>query len=450
MMLFLLNFLRQRRVYTMNLYSHQKTFLNKNPEKVLLCWDTGTGKTRAAIEYAYKNGGYVLIIVPKSVLHKWAREVVMWGDGKGEIEIITDRDMMGLSMGTYFHITTKEKFRSHSNCCNLATTVIVDEAHYFSSMTSQMSKTLDKFIRTNEIPRILLLTATPYMSTPWNIYTLGGLLGWKWSYPKFRDKFFEESYIGSKIVGVRKVGKKIYKPKFGIEKEMARLVDRIGDIVDIQDAADIPEQTFEVMTVKLNAKQRKAMIELDEDNPAVRFTKFHQIENGTLKGNAYVEDRLIKNEKLDIIKTYAEGTKKIAIICRYNLQVEQLRQVLSSIKSDVYVINGATKDKDAIVQAVEGSRDCAVVINASCSEGYELPSINTAIFASLSFSYKDYKQMLGRFLRLNKLSKNFFLHLITQYGENDMRKESVDEAVYQAVKNKQNFDIAIYATSKTT
>jgi len=58
--------------------------------------------------------------------------------------------------------------------------------------------------------------------------------------------------------------------------------------------------------------------------------------------------------------------------------------------------------------------------------------------------------MLGRFLRANKLSKNFFLHLVTDYGLNGMRDISVDEASYISVKNGRNFDIEIYANSKTT
>lgn len=432
----------------MELYRHQKLFLEKNPETSLLCWDTGTGKTRAAIEYSYKNPGNVIIVCPKAVLRKWVSEVCKWTETSPDIvKQLSDRSYRVHTDNGFFTVMTKEYFRKYGDGYKYHETVVIDEAHYFAGMTSLMSKNLGKFIREGKIERVLLLTATPYMSSPWNIYTLAQHLGYRWSYPKFRDAFFEERYIGSKMVAGRKVGKKIWVPQKNIENRIAKLVDRIGDIVDIQNAADIPEQTFDVLTTKLTKQQRAAMLDIDEVNPVVRYTKFHQIENGTLKGNDYEDDKLIHNEKIEAINTYAEGARKIAVICRYNLQVEQVAKALKKIKKNVFIINGATKDKEEIVEKVELLDDCAVVINASCSEGYELPSINTIIFASLSYSYKDYKQMLGRFLRLNRLSKNYFLHLITVSEVNDIFPMSVDEAVYKSIKKKEDFNIEIYAQS---
>jgi len=89
-----------------------------------------------------------------------------------------------------------------------------------------------------------------------------------------------------------------------------------------------------------------------------------------------------------------------------------------------------------VVQDIGTVDEAIVLINASCSEGYELPSIGVILFASLSFSYKDYKQMLGRFLRINALKKNVYIHLIS---------EGVDTEVYKSIMNKQDFDIAIYS-----
>jgi predicted helicase len=114
----------------------------------------------------------------------------------------------------------------------------------------------------------------------------------------------------------------------------------------------------------------------------------------------------------------------------------------SDIKKNVYMINGSVKNRDEITQQIEKDDECIVVINAACSEGYELPSIGTIIFASLSFSYKDYKQALGRFLRINKLKKNVYIHLVTA--------GSVDEGVYNAIMKKQDFDIEIYANENRT
>ena len=106
----------------------------------------------------------------------------------------------------------------------------------------------------------------------------------------------------------------------------------------------------------------------------------------------------------------------------------------------VFLINGDEKDKDAVALEAEASDECVCLINAACSEGYELPSIGFIVFASFSFSYKDYKQAIGRFLRGNKLKKNVYLPLVNE--------GTIDHAVYQSILNKQDFDIAIYSRSQ--
>lgn len=423
----------------MELYEHQKRFLENPPRKRLLHWDTGTGKTRAAVEWALRIDNEklspsergILIICPKSVKQKWWDETADW---------ITKSSYKGFLI---YSVVTKEEFRKDWESYKGIQAIIVDEAHYFAGMKSQLTKNLQKFIKKNKVERVLLLTATAYMSTPWNIYVLAKHLGCKWSYIKFKDMFFEERYVGRKVMlpngQVRQ--RTVPKVKDGIEEEIAKLVATIGDVVHITECADIPEQIFEVEKFGLNDKQKKAMTEIEDLEPLVRFTKKHQIENGILKGDEYVEDKFFSNDKLERIYDLVSENKKIAIVCRYNLQITAIFRHLQKLERKVLVINGSTKDKEDIVRQAESLDDVIVLINASCSEGYELPSIGVCVFASLSFSYKDYKQMQGRFLRLNKLKKNVYIHLVT--------KDGVDQAVYDSVMKKQDFDITIYAQDMT-
>jgi superfamily II DNA or RNA helicase len=225
------------------------------------------------------------------------------------------------------------------------------------------------------------------------------------------------------------------------EEELAELVKKIGDVVHIDECVDVPDQVFETRVFKTNKKQEKLMkdISLKETNPVVKFTKFHQIENGSLKGDEYNENVFIEADKHDHILELARENKKLAVFCRYNLQIDSLYSLIQSQLKDklVYIIRGDVNNRDEIVQAVEKAEDCVILINSACSEGYELPSIGVVVFASLSFSFKDYVQAQGRFLRINALKKNVFIHLINE--------GSVDEAVFESISNKQDFDLAIYA-----
>ncbi len=54
----------------MNLYKHQKRIVEKAPEKHILAWEMGTGKTIAALELA-KLTQNLLVICPKSLKEQW-------------------------------------------------------------------------------------------------------------------------------------------------------------------------------------------------------------------------------------------------------------------------------------------------------------------------------------------------------------------------------------------
>jgi superfamily II DNA or RNA helicase len=231
--------------------------------------------------------------------------------------------------------------------------------------------------------------------------------------------------------------------KKGIEPYLNSLITSVGSVVKLEDCFDVPEQTDEIVTVKLTKKQIKAKEEITNWEPIVRFTKYHTIENGVQLADEYVpEDTYYENEKIEYIQNLLTEHKKIAVACRYNLQIEKYMQALTESGYVVYVINGATKDRQDVIDKVNKAESCVILINASCSEGYELPTIGTIVFASMSFSYKDYVQFRGRFLRSNALKKNLYIHLIVDGG--------VDEDVYQCIQNKQDFSFELLKNNKVT
>lgn len=397
----------------MTYYSHQQKLLDLNPPKYLLAWGTGAGKTKVSIGLALKNCDTCLVICPKALKENWVRETT------------------GLTMK--FLVLTKEEFKKQAPTLPPFDGIIVDEAHYFAGFRnmrdqSQMHKTLFAYIKKWSIEYIWLLSATPYLSTPMNIYALARLLGKPWNYQKFKEHFFYEVTMGRRTVPM-------VRPN--IEDDLKNCVLELGDTVSLDEVADVPDQIFETEFLALTDAQHKGIAGIMETNFIVRFTQQHQIENGALKDDGYRGDTFYENLKVDRVLALAEEHKKVAVFCRYNLQIEALKVVLEEkLKKPVYLITGAVQGRDAVVRAADAADECVVLINASCSEGYELPSIGVIIFASLSFSLKDYIQCQGRFLRINKLKKNIFIHLVS--GE-------IDTAVYECIMKKQDFHLEIYA-----
>ena len=184
------------------------------------------------------------------------------------------------------------------------------------------------------------------------------------------------------------------------------------------------------MKFELTKEQEQGIKDIEETAFITRWTKAHQIENGLKYGDEYTEDKEYDCGKTRRIMELCQQNKKIAIFCRYTKQMDMLKDVLLNIRSNIFLLRGDVKDRDAVIQQVNASEDCIVIIQAQCSVGYELPSIDIVIFASLSFSYVDYAQAIGRFLRINKLKENTYYHLVSR---------GVDEDVYDCIMRKEDF-----------
>jgi len=271
------------------------------------------------------------------------------------------------------------------------------------------------------------LSATPYSSGPWNIYTAALMLGFNYSYKWFENEFFYKIPMGTRLVPmVRK----------GIEPQIKDIINTIGSTVTLEECFDVPEQINIVEYFNLTPEQVKGIESITDTEHIVYWTKRHQIENGVLKSDGYIDEKVFKAEKTDRLIELVKEHKKMAIICRYNAQISSLEKKLKDIKK-TFIINGKVQNRDEVVQEVERLDDCVILIQSACAEGYELPSIGVIVFASMDFSYVKYKQMRGRFLRGNKLKKNVFIHLLVDNG--------VDNDVYKNVMDKKDFSFKIYS-----
>jgi len=393
-----------------DLYKHQIEFLKTDPDKSALVWSCGTGKTRTAIEWAW--GQMPLIICPKALKANWFREC----------------DNIGVSS----RILTKEEFRKYYKEIPKHSCIIVDEVHngfLTPNFKSQMSKALRDYIKKHNVPRILLLSATVYTSSPWNIYQLAVLLGHKWNWKAFSYTFFDQIRMGMRVIP---------QAKKGIEPKLAELTKKIASVVNIYDVLDVPlQQHCEPEYFSLTKEQERAIKDNYDPVPIVRYTQQHEIENGILLGNEFRELQTYETDKEERIKAICEENKKVAIVCRYNAQIDSLRESLQSSGKQIMVIRGDVKDRDFVTRTAEQSEECIVLIQADCAEGYELPSFPICVFASMSYSYTKWEQICGRFLRMNKPSRTTFIYLLTE-------GESVDQGVYDAVKRREDFKIELF------
>lgn len=397
------------------LFLHQQKIVDEFPKRICLVWETGTGKSLASMCLANKTQKKYLIICPKSLKLGWILK----------------------TEGLPATVMTKEEFRRDWETVESFDCVVVDEAHYFFGMKSQMSKALEKYMKKNKVTYRYFLTATPYGSTPWDVYRMIQLLGFEISWATFDRTFFYSVRMGGRVIPVAKPN---------IEGKLTDLLKKYSSIVRFDECIDVPPQIFETEYFELTSEQRKAIESIDDVLSITKYGKIHQICGGSLKGDGYVETKHFKSDKFDRAIELCRQNKKIMVICRYNNEISNLKDELAKVMPDrtVYVINGEISgdERHQAVTHCDSLDSYVLLVNASCSEGYQVPSCPVMVFYSYDFKLRSWIQMKGRILRIDRPKKNLYISLVV--------KGTIDESVFNTVTvEKNDFHMHIYCANVT-
>lgn len=271
---------------SLKLYEHQSRFLaSPKRHKTALIWSCGTGKTLTAILWAKERDDLGTVIVcPKALRQNWLNE--------------TERMALNNAI-----VLSKEEFKKHAFASPQQ--IIVDEVHngfLTPQFKSAMSKALRAFCK--KAPRVLLLSATVYTSSPWNIYNLAEYVGINWNWQAFNQTFFNQIRMGRRFVPVAKPEAK---------RQLAETVKTFCSIVDIRDCIDVPEQLHcDPELFALTAAQMAAVKANYDPVPIVRYTKQHEIEQGILLPNEFTELQTFPADKNDRILSLAKENPKMA------------------------------------------------------------------------------------------------------------------------------------------
>ncbi len=379
---------------TKTLYAHQQRFIDKNPNRALLVWETGTGKTVAACLWLAKRAHVkALVVCPKAIVGKWKRDLVEWGV---VADVCSRDDVKKIDLSKYGAL-------------------VLDEAQDFASPLftggrSQRATVIYNYIKTHPEAFMLLLTATPVRSTPYNIHTLACYLGHYWPIKDFRDKFF---YFTNQF------GRLHWEKRNGWQKMIRPYVEKISDIVLMQDCIDVPEQHSQTERIKWS-KEQEASLSTEYQEPTAAWAERHRTENG--------------KEKFKVLKGIIDGYRKVIVVCHYRSQIEEYAAWIGE-ERQVFVLHGGVSDQDTVIKEAREADDCIFIIQASMGAGFDAAEFSVVVFASMSFKYVDYVQMKGRVKRINNLHENTFIHLLGG---------KCDEAVYHSIQQNKDFDVHDY------
>lgn len=379
------------------LYEWQSKALTSPNNHAIWCAETGTGKTHTAKLWLLQEGRdtNAVIIVPKQLRASWKKDA------------------------PYATVYSFEDFVKADPPAN-PSAIVVDEADAMASplfvakSRSKRTEKLYNYVMANPEAHVLLLTATPVRSTPWNMHTLLVLAKleppetWK----AYRDCYFELQYKPY-------LPRPAYFPRAGWQKMMQALIDKYTHTALMSDIVDLPEETHDI--IKLEPPE----YEENEWEPAKQFVSDHLAE---------------QRGKGARIKEIAKGYRKVVVVAHYREQIDLLYKDLSTERFTV-VLDGRTKKPEDVIKAAEEAPECYFIIQASVGAGFELPSFAVMVFASQGYSVRNWVQMCGRIKRINALKPVKYFYL--QAGR-------CDRMVYKTIKAGEDFVPSKYKQHGTT
>jgi len=143
--------------------------------RAVLADDMGLGKTRQAItalKVEEPNGPY-LVVCPASVKRNWSREIQLVLPG-AEVRVLGGAADRGALPGAEWVVVNYDVLKKHE--ARLAEVpwggLVFDEAHYVRNHQSQRSRSARKLVGALEDPVVYLLTGTPLLNRPRDLFPL--------------------------------------------------------------------------------------------------------------------------------------------------------------------------------------------------------------------------------------------------------------------------------------
>jgi superfamily II DNA or RNA helicase len=371
----------------MALYPWQEKALTPPNDHAIWCAEAGTGKTHAAVLWLQQGerSKNAVVICPKQIRADWKARA---------------------PFATVYSFEDFLKAIPPEN----PSAVVVDEADamasplFIAKARSKRTGRLYNYLYDYPDVHILLLTATPVRSTPWNIHTLLVLAKIKSpdTWKKYQSMFFELQYKPF-------LPRPAYFPVKGWQSRMQDLINKYTHTALMADMVELPEETHEVIKLKAPDYEKN-----EEWEPMAQFVADHRLE---------------QQSKDKTIKEIARGYRKVVVVAHYREQIDQLERALSK-ERQVFILDGRTTHAEQVIAAAEASPECYFIVQASVGAGFELPSFAVMIFASQGYSVRNWVQMKARIKRINSLKPTKYYYL--QAGR-------CDKMIYDSIESGKDF-----------
>ena len=449
----------------------------------------GLGKTLqaiGAIKWFKENRGArkILIICKKSIKSQWASEIRRIADWQQVPIFVTGstkkkrmKAYEGIQESRYgILITNYHNFLHDDEEINKVNydVCVIDEAHCIKSRDSKMNKLIGDTVCGK---RTILLTGTPIMSRPDDIYGIVHMVAPDYfgTYEQFKERYIvtEFGIYGEQIIGAqhldelqekirhfvimrtaedvalqlpkRRPAKRISCDMDGVQLRMQEIVQARKDKQDqkkqeLMDRYGLTEWTkAEIEKINELGKMYIATLQFIADDPAV--FRYMNPERGMNKQlQKMLPDSYGGSSKtdaaVDIVSEIVDADEKVIVFCHFASAARMLKAQFDRIPgANTVMYTGAESDekREENIDAFKNDPECRVIIGTEAmAEGLNLQVSRYVIHYEQADTYAQREQRIGRIRRIgSKYDYIAVIDLVTKgsHDEIKMRKLANDKLI---------------------
>lgn len=416
----------------------------------LLMHGVGTGKTRTTLEFIkHKKFKLVLVVANQKGASVWQKQNIEHGFNFsiytlniGTVKERTKEMRVQLSNTQFFplifvlnyeasiraplkELLLKLKFDA----------IIYDEVHKLRGFNTKQSRLAWALAKASPQAYRLGLTGTIIYNRPLDVFGIFRFIDPEVFGTKWTDFRYRYAVWGGQFGQI---------PLYFINKN--ELIDKVkanSHIIDRHEVLDLPDEQHIQRFVQFESSARKQYDELNKEfitwledgrdltakNILEKVGKLQQFTGGFVYRKG--ETVHVSKAKAQLLEELLEeiGDEDVVIFYKFNEEANIIKNVADSLAIPIFFINGSNNDYEAWLSSVDKSIIC--VQSQSGSESLDYTKSSITIFFSLTYSYGQYEQMLGRISRGNQLAKTVSYYYL-------LVEDSIDEKIWKILQEKKD------------
>ena len=372
-------------------FQHQIDGVNhflKSDGRMMLAWEMGSGKTAgAALIMKAVNAGPTVIFSPASLMlqHKSELHRIFGGDK----EIVIFKDSIDVEYPHHsivlvsYHRT--KRFKEYTKTLSFRFEfAVLDESTYIKNHKAKRTKDIEAMLET--IPMVLMLTGTPIINRPVDLFTQFRIAAphtfkdwWKFTRRYCNGRQGPFGYLSD---GLTNAG------------ELSSLVNPLMHRVRKQDCLDLPEKIRTQVPVQIKPKQYIDWQEEVQDLGLQKAEKAYEWLTNWLEYSAPDEKIVVFGRHVEVVKS---------------LHAREYKNASTSL-----ITGDTTQREHEIERFRQGNRILFMTIGAG-GLGLNLQFASNMLFVEMSFSPMEMLQAEDRIHRAGMRGGANYYYMISRY-----------------------------------